>query len=87
MVMHVLRLTSTWFDDGLVLGGGGATCQQLVMYAAVGARVYRVSTHGWMDGYVVGWAMGWATVSVDMSVHRCRRSSDEPLLDSIWTQD
>ena len=49
------------------------------MYAAVGAWVHRVSTHGWMDGYVVG----WTTVYVDMSVHRCRRNFDEPLLDSI----
>ena len=30
MVMYVLRLTSTWFDEGLVLGGGEATCQQPV---------------------------------------------------------
>ena len=26
---------------------------------------------GWMDGYMVG----WTAVSVDMSVHRCRRSN------------
>ena len=42
MVMYVLRLTSTWFDEGLVLGGGEATCQQPVRMGLLPS-----SPHGW----------------------------------------
>ena len=58
--MHVLRLTSTWVDEWLVLGGAEATCQQpvrmgeyyptrcmqlKVLKCADSARIY-----GWMGG-------------------------------------
>ena len=58
MVMHVLRLTSTWFGDGLVLGGGGATCQHPTSYVCSCRCLSVPSQHVWMDGHIYGWVGG-----------------------------